>query len=442
MSAIRNGNDDVIRLHSESDLRSYNDALSGHGPAHETVTEIDKNDDITSVRGILESSPTHRLILVVPSKVKVLSDGIEYKVLRRLQRELGIDLILVSDDLRRRLLARENGFRKVFTTLNAYYRDRHGIRPHDPEMQFADTDAHSPAFSVGRWGVSISVLAAGLLALAAYLALPVATVVAYPQAQTMVRDIQVNVEVGGPPFDITTQRLAGRIVQEKIKAENSVNVKDAAGAPPPPGRAPDGLQEGVNVTLNVRDSLRAKLLQDANVLARDRLKMQVKPNESLADAGIRTQVTGEQYDHNVGDVTDTLGGSIEMVASGVVFNNDDFNRLVSSLWNQEIPHSYSARGDLSLGPPSVLSSEGQHMVLRVRATGTLLKQVDVDAISNAVRGKPVKDAEASVYKVGDFGRTPQIILWPEWASRAYRVDVRMAVDGSATQPSGPATAGP
>lgn len=439
MSALRKREDEVVRLHSEDDLRSYGELLSGHGPLHETIARVDPEDDITSVRGKLESARTTRVILLIPSTVKVLTEGLEFRVLRRLQRELGIDLILVSDDLRRRGLAKENSFSKVFGSLKAYYRSKSAAELHDPELQLADPEKFAFAVSIGRWGIATVVIVAALLGLVAYLAMPVAKVVTYPQAQTMVRDIQMNVEVGGPPLDVTAQRLSGRVVQEKISVTTDVPVGNGTAAAlgqPQNG----GFQEGTNITVDVRDSLREKLAEMATAKAREQLHGQVRSNESLPEASIRTQITGERYDHNIGDVADSLGGTLDVTATGVVFNNDDFNKLVRALWSQEVPRNYSTKGELNQEPPAVVSAEGQHMLLRVRASGTLLKEVDADAVVAAVRGKALKDAEAAVAKTGDFSKPAQLSVWPTWANRAFRVDVITAVDSpSAQQSSQPST---
>lgn len=437
MSALKKHEDEMVRLHSEDDLRSYSEHLSGHGPLHETVARVDPDDDITSVRGKLESARTIRVVLLIPATVKVLTEGLEFRVLRRLQRELGIDLIIVSDDLHRRGLAKENGFRKIFGSLKAYYRNKSATERQDPELQLADREKFAFAISIGRWGIAMVVIVAALLGLAAYLAMPVAKVVTYPQAQTMARDIQINVDVGGPPLDVTAQRLSGRVVQEKISVSASVPVIDGGQATSGQPQNGSGLQEGINVTIGVRDALREKLVQTAMVRAREELRGQVRSNESLPDASIRTDISGERYDHNIGDVTDTLGGTLDVTATGVVFNNDDFNKLVNALWSQEVPRTYGTQGELNLGAPAVLSAEGQHMLLRVRASGTLLKQVDPDAVVVAVRGRTLKEAEAAVAKTGDFSRPAQFSIWPAWANRAFRVDVVTAVDVPGQQTTQP-----
>ncbi len=432
MSALRKSEEDVVRLHSEDDLHTYIDTLSGHGPQHEAIVDVDLEDDLTSVRTKLETMSVPRAVLVIPRNAKTLREGLEFRLLRRLQRELGLDLIIVSNDLNRRGFAAENGFRNVFGSLKEYYRARR-YAPNEPEgAPFTVPEEFSPFLSIGKWGLAVGALLTSVLLAIAALLVPSATVVVYPETQTLSRNVDVLVEIGGPRVDVTAQRLAGRIVQERVQVQDSVNVKDVQppAPPPPPDSPPGGLQPGVNITLEVRDALRDRMVQAATTQSVERLRAQLKGNESLPDGSIRTEVTAEKYDHNIGDQADTLGGTLEVVSSGIVFNNDDFNRLVLTLWSQDIPRSYRALGDPALTPPAVVSAEGQHLTLRTRATGRLQQALDAGAIAAAVRGRTVSEAQQAIEKEGQFTQPAEITLWPDWIGRAFRVHVREAVDPS------------
>ncbi len=431
MSALRRSEEDVIHLGSGDDLRAYLDTLSGHGPQHEAVIEVDGDDDLTSVRSKLESVRVPRAVLVIPASAKVIRDGVEFRVLRRLQRELGLEIVVVSNDLTRRAMAAENGFRNVFGSLRSYYRSK----PREPDraesVPFADPEEFSPAISVSRWGIAVGMLLAILFAALAYLAVPMVTVAVYPETQTLVRDVEVLIEIGGPRLDATAQRLSGRLVQERVQVDDTIGIKDVPPPPPPPlpsgGAQPPGLQPG-SVTLSVRDALRSRMLERATAQGMERLRSQLKSNESMPEASIRTEVIAERYDRNIGDMAETLSGSLEVVTTGLAFSNDDFRKLVRALWSQDIPRDYLSVGEPSLSDPEVVSAEGRHMTLRVRASGTLQRAVNVDAIASAARGSALAEAQQRVAETGEFVRPPEITLWPDWASRAYRVHVEVMLE--------------
>lgn len=428
MARLGRSEEQTVRLRSDDDLKTYVDTLSGHGPLHESVVEVDRDDDLTSVRSKLESVRVPRAVLVIPGSVKTLGDGLQFRVLRRLQRELGLDLVVVSDDLNRRGLARENGFRNVFGSLRSYYRSRNSAPDTTDGVPFTDPEEFTPALGVGRWGVVVAGILAALLMALAYLALPVAEVVVYPETQTLVRDVDVLVEIGGPRIDLVSQRLAGRVLEERVQVGGSIDVKEVPLPPRPETSNPQapGLQPGVNVTLEVRDALRQRMLSQAKQQAVARLTDQLRGSESMPEESIRVEIASERYDHNIGDAAERLSGSMEVVATGLAFNNDDFNRLVFALWSQDIPRDYRSATNPDLTPPSVVSAEGRHMILRVRATGRLEREVDTGAVVAAVRGRTLEEAEQLASNLDGFARAPNITLWPDWADRALRVQVRNA----------------
>jgi hypothetical protein len=421
VSALRNNQDDSVRLHLNDDLVTYRDILAGHGRYHEAIVEVDPADDITSVRSKLESTSVPRVVLVIPPGVKALSDGIEFRVLRRLQRELGLDLIIVSKEFSRRALAHENGFRTTYGSLRAYYKSYPASAKQPDDVSFTDPDEFKPAFSITRWGLIVGMVLAVVVGLAAVLAIPTARVSIYPDTQLLARDVDVLVEIGGPRIDVPTQRLAGRIVEARVRVEDSVRVGEGAGIVETSGQS--GFQPGTNITMELRDALRNRMLEQATAQTMAEMNGQVESYESMPLASIQNEIISERYDRNVGDVADTLGGSIEVVSRGLVYSNDDFNRLVTALWSQDVPPDYQPIDRPELSTPAVVSGEGQHLIMRVRAAGTVQQHVDVDAIVAAVRGAGMPEAEELATEAGQLGRPATVEIWPSWAPVAYRVVV-------------------
>ncbi|MCL4531748.1 MAG: hypothetical protein M1582_00910 [Actinobacteria bacterium] len=432
MSAFRRSREDIVRLGAGDDMRSYANALTGHGPQHETVIEVDRDDDLTSIRSKLESTRLPRVVLVLPSNIKSLRDGLEFRVLRRLQRELGLDLIIVSDDLTRRGFAQENGFRHVYSSMRGYYSSRIPTPDRSENISFTDPEEFTPALGISRWGLLMGAMLATILVTMAYLAIPVARVTVYPETQAMNRDVEVLVEIGGPRFDTTAQRISGQLVQTRVQVNASINVKDVAPPPAQPGSSSSGFQAGTQVTLAVRDALRQQMLKQASGQAGDQLRSQLKGDESMPEQSINTQIVSERYDHNIGDTSDTLGGTMEIVTSGLAYNNDDFNQVVLALWGQDVPRDFKQVGDPKMDPPAVVNAEGQHMTMRVHAAGLLRRDVDTGAVAAAVRGRKASDAQKILNSMGGFARPADIALWPGWANQAFRVQVKALAEAPST----------
>lgn len=424
MSALKKSEDEIVRLRSDDDIEAYRYALSGHGPQHETIIEVDRDDDLTSVRSKMESSRLPRAVIIIPPDSKTLREGLEYRVLRRLQRELGLDVVIVSPDMNRRGLARENGFHQVFNTLRGYYTSKDSGANQIDGTPFTAPEEFTPAIGLGSWGIAIAGILAAVLAIVGYLSIPVASVTIYPESQPLVRDVEVQVETGGPQIDITAQRLSGRVLEQRTQVQGSVSVKDV---PPAPGGAPP---QPDTITLQVRDALHNKLMQQATTQLNQQLKADLKANESLPQQSVRTAVIGERYDHGVGDSATELSGYLEVTATGLAFNNDDFNKLVVGLWSQDIPKGFRSSSDPALATPAVVNAEGQHMTLRTKASGTVLRDIDGNAVVNAVRWQTPEDAQQAILKLGNFAQPARVSLWPDWASRAFRIQVNTAVAGS------------
>ena len=136
------------------------------------------------------------------------------------------------------------------------------------------------------------------------------------------------------------------------------------------------------------------MLQQANAQAAEKLKAQLSSNDLMPEASIRTEISAERYDHNIGDVAETLSGTMEVKATGLAFNNNDFNKLIQALWSQDIPREHVVLGDINISPPEVISSEGRHMRLRVQASGAIQPVIDADVIVSAV-SKPLTEGQAA-----------------------------------------------
>ncbi len=436
MSAFRQSREDIVRLGAGDDMRTYIDALAGHGPQHETVIEVDRDDDLTSIRSKLEGTRLPRVVLVLPANIKTLRDGLEFRVLRRLQRELGLDMIIVSDDVTRRGFAQENGFRHVYSSLRGYYGSRIPTPDRSENLSFTDPEEFTPAVGVGRWGLLMGAMLATILVAMAYLGIPVAHVTVFPETQAMNRDVEVLVEIAGPRIDTTAQRLSGHVVQTKVQVNSTINIKDVVPAAAIAQSTGSGFQPTAQVTLPVRDALRQQMLKQATDQAMSQLKGQLKSTESMPDQSVSTQVLSERYDHNIGDTTDTLGGSMEIATTGLAYSNDDFNQLVLALWGQDVPRGFKQVSDPKMDAPAVINAEGQHMTLRVKVSGLLQRDIDTGAVTAAVRGRRASDAQKALDTMGGFSKPADISFWPGWASQALRVQVKSVAEVPSAQQQG------
>lgn len=424
MAALRKEDDNDIHLHYEDDLNTLQTSLSGHGPRHETMVVVDRDDDLASLRSKLESSRAPRVVVEIPSSAKILREGLEFRVLRRLQRELGADMVLVIGDSGRRAMAKENGFARVYPSISSYRRGRVAIPLHQgAAVPFTDPEEFNPATSIGKLGALVGFALLMLVGAIAYFALPVATVTVYAEPRALSRDVEVVVELGGPPMDVTAQRLSGQLAEAQVTVQDSIALKDVPASP-----NPSGFEAGSQVTVEAREALRNRLMEQANGRLGQQLRTSLPANHSMPEASIRTEIVSERYDHDIGERVDTLSGTLEMKATAVGFSNDNFNRLVQSIWSQEVPRNYRVADGPNLTPPAVVVAEPRHTTLRVRASGRLQSDLNTDSLVNAVRGHSMEEANRQLGGMTVGTRPPGVTIWPEWADRAYRVQVQTSPD--------------
>lgn len=385
---------------------------------------VDRDDDLASLRSKLESSRAPRVVVEIPANAKILRDGLEFRVLRRLQRELGADMVLVTGDSGRRAMARENGFARIYPSIASYQRGKAPISVRGGTVvPFTDPDEFNPATSIGKLGALVGLALLILVGAIAYFALPVATVTVFAETQPLARDVEVLVEPGGPPIDVTAQRLSGQLAEAQVTVQDSINLRDVPASP-----NPSGFDAASQVTVAARESLRNRLMEQANGRLGQQLRASLPANYSMPEASIRTEIVSEKFDHDIGERVDTLSGSLEVKATAIGFSNDNFNRLVQSIWSQEVPRSYRVANGPNLTPPAVVIAEPRHMTLRVRASGTLQSDLNTDSLVNAVRGHNMEEAKRQLGGVVVGTRPPGVTIWPEWADRAYRVQVQTSPD--------------
>ena len=77
------------------------------------------------------------------------------------------------------------------------------------------------------------------------------------------------------------------------------------------------------------------------------------------------------------------------------------------------------------------------MTLQTKASGTVQREIDANAIDYAARWQTAQEVQSSVGKLGDFARPADVSIWPSWASRAFRVQVKSAVDPTSAQQPAP-----
>ncbi len=174
-----------------------------------------------------------------------------------------------------------------------------------------------------------------------------------------------------------------------------------------------------------RSRLKESLFQRAQSQALAELQMRVRQSESLIPHSMQVRVEKEDYDKNLDEEGDKLKGTLSVVATAIAFANSDLNTIVDRQWRASVPKGFRAMpGALSIDPPEVLQAGSQTASLKVRTAGKAERVLEADDLSQALRGSSIQDARTKLAQLESPLRLVKLELWPEWAARAFRVEVQ------------------
>jgi len=183
-------------------------------------------------------------------------------------------------------------------------------------------------------------------------------------------------------------------------------------------------RDGKVITADDVAKLKDQLQNRARDQALAELYARAGGDRSLVQQSVRLRPEGEAYDPGVDAEADQVNGRYAVTASAVVFNNSDFNGLVQKTFLAIAGPGYDLPiAQLGVGTPEVLGVDDNKVRIRTRSQAGMVKQVNGDDLVDKLRWKSPAEARAILSKVDGLSGTPRIEISPEWALRAYRIEV-------------------
>ena len=174
-----------------------------------------------------------------------------------------------------------------------------------------------------------------------------------------------------------------------------------------------------------RSRLKEALFQKAQSQSLSELTVRVRQSESLIPHSMQVRIESEEYDRAVGDEGERLNGTMYVVASGIAFANQELNGVVEQEWRKSVPKGYRPLPSLpELSPPEIVEAGARTATLRVRLKGKAEPMVEVERLAETLRGLSVQDARSKLAAEGGAVKLVKLEIWPGWADRAMRVEVR------------------
>lgn len=170
--------------------------------------------------------------------------------------------------------------------------------------------------------------------------------------------------------------------------------------------------------------LKETLFQKAQSQSLSELNLRVKQSESLIPHSMQVTIEGQENDRQQDEEGDRIKGTVYVLARAMSFANQDLNAAVERDWRKSPPKGYRpVQGGIQLSPPEVMEADSRTASLKVRVSGQSEPVVDTDRLTDLARGVSTEEAKSRLSRLEVPYKLVSVAMWPEWAPRAFRVEV-------------------
>ena len=174
-----------------------------------------------------------------------------------------------------------------------------------------------------------------------------------------------------------------------------------------------------------RKALDEQLRKNARDKGFAQLQQKAGADQTLPEMSLVVDKGNETFDQEVGTESDQLTGRLTTTVSGTVFQNLAYNDLVGKVLEQKSGADWQLGAPVKVETPGVLKVDGHKIVLRSDASGLLQSAVDADTVKRALTGSSIQDARAYLTRLSGLAEAPNVVITPNWAPRAFRIDVNV-----------------
>lgn len=197
---------------------------------------------------------------------------------------------------------------------------------------------------------------------------------------------------------------------------------------PEPMRGGSVKQVGM-VTTADKERLKAALLQQLQQEALAQLSEQLREGEFLASETVAVdQIVTEIYDKFLEEQADVLTLEMEVMLRGTAIEEEDAKVLIQAGLEAEVPEGFALVSQgLEYQMGEITEVEDGKVSFVMRGSGLMATQIDVRAIKEAIRGRPLDWAEDYLSQNLRLEEAPIIEVTRTWPGRMPWLGFRISV---------------
>jgi hypothetical protein len=190
-----------------------------------------------------------------------------------------------------------------------------------------------------------------------------------------------------------------------------------------------GIRQTKSVTQADLDRLRGQVLQQLFQLSKAEIANWMTESEFLAEESLALfSILEEDYDRYVGEQADSVEMEMTALIQGFVVDTTEGYGVVYTTLANETPRGYRLLPETITQPRrgEVLQVDDQGRVtFLMQGRARIAAEVDVDAVTEIIRGQAVDQASAWILANVAVRREPVIDVWPPWLGRLPHLPIRI-----------------
>lgn len=174
-----------------------------------------------------------------------------------------------------------------------------------------------------------------------------------------------------------------------------------------------------------RARLRDQLLKQASDQALSLLGARVSRSQAIVPNSVHIEREAESFDKDPGAEGERLTGRLAATVSALVYTPEDTTSIALQSIRSALDSDQQLVGSVRLGSVEAIRRDGPNAHMTISYTGSLVRRLDASAVAAEVRGKSRTEAQEVLSQLGGLASVPRVEIWPEWAGRAFRVQVEV-----------------